>query len=112
VNLHQGDVSAVNYGANPHTGGLVAMRRLALSRAGATLSSTSMSTLQRVLDMVDAADTNVDKALIVLSDLMGVINPDIAQDAALDRAAPAQVESRPSLDTYLARAMVSRLGAA
>lgn len=49
------------------------------------LDDATMATLQRVLDMIDASDTNVDKALIVLSDLMGVTNPDIAQDKALDR---------------------------
>jgi HK97 family phage prohead protease len=57
-------------------------------RAGATLSAATMIQLQSVLDLVDASDTNVDNALIQLSALMGVVNPDIAQDAALDRDEP------------------------
>ena len=54
-------------------------------RAGKTLSADTMTGLQAVLDLIDESDTNVDMALIKLSDLMGVVNPDIAQDAALDR---------------------------
>lgn len=103
VSLDKGDVSLVNYGANPTTGGTVAMRQLFKGRSiepmdfrrlmvklfevrvGATLSSSTLTDLQDVLDLIDASDTNVDNALIKLSDLMGVVNPDIAQDAALDR---------------------------
>jgi len=115
VNIDRGDVSVVNQGANPATS--FSMRDLAVRfelpgpqqfaaaltevRAGATLSSSTMSTLQRVLDLIDASDTNVDKALIVLSDLMGVTNPDIAQDAALDR----------SLDLFKAKALALSLAA-
>ena len=105
VSLDKGDVSLVNYGANPTTGGTVTMRqrftrshepmdlrrvliRLLELRAGATISADTMSKLQSVLDLIDASDTNVDKALIELSALMGVTNPDIAQDAALDRDEP------------------------
>jgi len=71
-------------------------------RSGATISAATMSGLQRVLDLIDASDTNVDKALIVLSDLMGVTNPDIAQDAALDRSAA-------RLDIEKAKAFALRL---
>lgn len=102
VSLDKGDVSLVNYGANPTTGGTVAMRqrlgtrrdpmdirrfcvRLLEVRLGATLSTATMGSLQDILDLIDASDTNVDKALVQLSDLMGVTNPDIAQDAELDR---------------------------
>lgn len=102
VSLHQGDVSLVNYGANPTTAGTVSMRqrlharhepmdvrrlciRLMEIRVGATLSAATMSKLSDVLDLIDASDTNVDKALIELSALMGVTNPDIAQDALLNR---------------------------
>ena len=106
VSLDKGDVSLVNYGANPTTGGTVAMRqrlgirdrepldlrrvvyRMMELRYGATLSSDTMGQLQRVLDLIDASDTNVDNALIELSALMGVTNPDIAQDAALNRDLP------------------------
>ena len=105
VNLHQGDVSVVNFGANPATGGTVALRsRLdvygitfddlygALSelRAGASISAANMKTLSTVLSLVDAADTNVDHALVELSHMMGVKNPDIAQDAAMDKDDPSK----------------------
>lgn len=102
VSLDKGDVSLVNYGANPTTGGTVTMRqrlsarrepmdfrrlmvKLYEVRLGAALSADTMGSLQEVLDLIDASDTNVDNALIKLSDLMGVVNPDIAQDAELDR---------------------------
>lgn len=108
VNLHKGDVSIVNYGANPFTSGAAlrslhsrqavdSLRSLGLDRvfaafhelrAGAILSAATMDTLTQILNLVDDADTAVDNALIQLSDLMGVVNPDIAQDAALDRGAP------------------------
>lgn len=124
VNLNKGDVSVVNYGANPHTAGatlnsrdlsahlerlsaderrevfdrlaaefrtpepaplLLATRgdmlawtkdRVGEMRAGKTLSADTLSTLQQVLDLVAAADDNVDEAQVVLSGLMGVPNPD------------------------------------
>lgn len=112
--INRGDVSIVNQGANPATS--FSLRDLMLRfelpgteqfamalsevRAGKTLSDSTLSTLQRVLDLIDASDTNVDKALIALSDLMGVTNPDVAQDAALDRSK--------SLDLYRARAFALR----
>lgn len=104
VNLNQGDVSLVNYGANGHTGGTVSLRSRQAARAlrgvgaqalvdafgeiraGKALSSSTMAALTAILQLVDDADTNVDNALIQLSDLMGVVNPDIAQDAALERS--------------------------
>ncbi len=102
VSLDKGDVSLVNYGANPTTGGTVSMRQKLTERAqpldlrrfcvkmielrtGKAISASTMSDLQDVLNLIDASDTNVDKALIQLSALMGVTNPDVAQDATLDR---------------------------
>ncbi|HVM64771.1 MAG TPA: HK97 family phage prohead protease [Acidimicrobiales bacterium] len=91
VNIHQGDVSVVNYGANPHTAGLVAVRsaeqagadRLARQlaalyelREGKTFSADSMSQLSNVLALVSHADDDVDQAQILLAQLMGVPNPD------------------------------------
>ena len=105
VNMHQGDVSIVNYGANPATGGTVALRsRLTTAdvsvtdfiaaltelRAGASISAANMKTLSTVLDLVQGADTNVDHALVILSNLMGVKNPDIAQDKAMDKGDPSK----------------------
>lgn len=100
VNLDKGDVSLVNYGANPHTGGTVAMRQLIRTRDAEPVDfrrlmfrlfeqrmgdSLDPAALQSVLDKADNADTNLDELLMELSDLMGVVNPDIAQDAALER---------------------------
>ena len=129
VNLNKGDVSAVNYGANPATAGAVmnarelqahlerlpvderrsAFERLAAEfeqpplilstraqmsawvkeraveiREGKALSASTMTTLQEVLDLVAAADTAVDEAQVVLSDLMDVPNPDDTQDGETD----------------------------
>lgn len=92
VSLHQGDVSVVNYGANPHTAGLVAIRSkyaalrgistvhiadlLREIRAGKTLSADTTNVLKQVLGLVSDADDSVDQAQIMLAQLMGVPNPD------------------------------------
>lgn len=78
VSIHKGDVSVVNYGANPATTvDLRAFTRsLAELRAGKSLSSATMATLQTVLDMISAADDNLDDAQATLADLIGVTNPD------------------------------------
>lgn len=115
VNLDKGDVSLVNYGANPFTSAALRARRdfagfdlrrlrgitvaaMAESygelRAGKALSSSTMETLQTVLDLVAAADDSVDAAQEVLSDLMGVPNPDDADDAETDAAAAAEAEAK------------------
>lgn len=84
--LHRGDVSVVNYGANPAT--QVSVRSQASvkaldgvisvleSRAGKTLSAATMETLTQVLRLVATADDAVDEAQPLLADLMGVENPD------------------------------------
>lgn len=120
VNIHKGDVSLVNYGANPYTS--AAMRALAggrafdlrrlrgvsfknLSdglldlRAGKALSAATMETLQTVLDLVASADDSVDEAQLVLSDLMGVPNPDD------EEAPPSDPEAKAALPLSLAVAM-------
>jgi len=94
VKLHQGDVSCVNFGANPNTGGLVSMRSVdamrqlrklntrayaaALTeiRAGKALSSATVDVLTQVLSLSSDADDCVDQVQIILSDLLGVANPD------------------------------------
>ena len=121
VDLHKGDVSAVNYGANPHTM-LAARAHEALTaldrfqgpdgdaargtllarlrggplegpqlRAGATLSASTMATLQQILDLLSSADESVDAAQPLLATLMGVPNPDVNDvDQALSLKTPAQ----------------------
>ncbi len=91
VNLDRGDVSAVNFGANPET--MVGVQRAFRSarpatlhrmaveiRTGKTLSGATMETLSKVLDLIASADDSVDQAQPLLADLMGVPNPD--KDAA------------------------------
>jgi hypothetical protein len=111
VSIHHGDVSAVNFGANGATKGTLAMRSarwrqygpdpgdfvtmLTELRAGATLSGTSAATLKHVLSLVAAADTAVDQAQPLLAELLGVPNPDIAQDAAMEsKSATDDTETR------------------
>lgn len=103
VNIERGDVSVVNYGANPHTSvGLRAFAdSLAELRAGKQLSSATMSTLQEVLDLIAGADDGLDDAQEVLSDLMGVPNPDVPEPDA-------EEQNSQSLDWLRARAAVAR----
>lgn len=95
TNLNQGDTSLVNFGANPATGGTVSLRGLSVRsladlmlevRAGTALSSSNVATLKHILSLASSADTALDEAQIVLSDLLGVTNPDVAQDASLERS--------------------------
>jgi HK97 family phage prohead protease len=95
IELDGGDTSIVTHPANPATTGTTSLRKqagLALARskvpgliierariekrAGATLSADTRTTLQEVLDLVAEADVAVDLAQEVLSELMGVPNPD------------------------------------
>lgn len=94
VSLDKGDVSPVNYGANPHTGGLVSMRSamtilnargisygafasaLREVRVGKTISQATEEALQPILDDLAAIDRMVDADQPKLADLLGVANPD------------------------------------
>lgn len=90
VNLNKGDVSVVNYGANPHTSGaqlnsagldsrqvVAALRQV---RAGQTVTPEAWDTLGRVLQLVSAADAAVDVAQPLLAEVLGVPNPDADPD--------------------------------
>ncbi len=95
-NIHQGDVSLVNYGANPATGGTVSMRsRVALKslrglgldsltaafaelRAGRELSTATLDVLTQVLGLVSDSDDGVDQAQTFLAELVGT--PDVPQE--------------------------------
>jgi hypothetical protein len=54
-------------------------------RAGTPLSAANTAILTHCLSLASSSDNAVDELQIVLSDLLGVVNPDIAQDAALNR---------------------------
>jgi HK97 family phage prohead protease len=107
VDLDGGDVSEVTHPANPATGGTTALRAAAgraiarssiprliverarvEKRAGATLSAATMSTLQEVLDLVAEADVAVDVAQELLSELMGVENPNADDTSSADDDTP------------------------
>lgn len=107
VNLNKGDVSAVNYGANPGTSldlqrafrslrGARAHRmavELQESRAGKALSSATADVLAQVLELCATADDAMDLAQPMLADLMGVANPDTPGDAEDALRAAAFVET-------------------
>lgn len=113
VNMDKGDVSPVNYGANPHTGGLVSMRSAAAVlnargltwrafaealreiRAGATISQATMDVLQPILNHLAAIDEYVDQDQADLASLLGVANPDSDDD---DDGGGEEQESAPEPD--------------
>lgn len=91
VSLDKGDVSPVNYGANPHTGGLVSMRSamgalltgrgltyetwaaaIAELRAGKTISAATAATLQPIHDHLAALTETADDDRSTLADLLGL----------------------------------------
>lgn len=128
LSLNKGDVSPVNYGANPYTSepgislrslnAARALRGITMDelsgalrevRAGAALSTSALATLKHVLSLASTADSAVDELQVVLSDLMGVANPDTPEDAGGDSAAPDEQNARPDLDTFRARAHALRL---
>lgn len=110
VSIDKGDVSVVNWGANPATSVearsaeieqaslLVGLKASILNRcleiqgwemrAGAAISTANMALVKEALALVADADTGVDKAQVVLSKLAGVTNPDIAQDKKLNYSDP------------------------
>lgn len=117
LDLDGGDVSVVTHPANPATTGTTALRKqagLALARsnvpglivqrariekrAGATLSSTTIATLQEVLDLISEADQAVDVAQEILSELMDVPNPNDDTETTDDGGdeTPAEDESKSS----------------
>lgn len=102
VNLNKGDVSVVEFGANPFTAGSLSLRNrladagvtaeqlVAAYRALTTFNETRAldpdvaACLSTVLQLVSIADTAVDVSQVLLSEMLGVENPDEDQDAALD----------------------------
>lgn len=106
VSLDKGDVSPVNYGANPHTGGLVSMRSAMVElltgrgitfasfsealkevRAGKTISAASRTVLEPILSHLAAIDELVDEDQPALAELLDLPNPDEDEDGEQDGAA-------------------------
>jgi HK97 family phage prohead protease len=117
VNLNKGDVSVVNYGANPHTAGAqLNTRQLASAlrevRSGTTLTPEAMVTLGHVLQLISAADGAVDVAQPLLADILGVPNPDNDPPAPDDDKPvdpPEPQANAASLGLYEARARLLAL---
>lgn len=94
INLDKGDVSPVNYGANPHTSGHLSMRSamavlgargltsraflqaLKELRAGKAISQATQDVLEPILENLAAIDKMVDADQPKLAELLGVANPD------------------------------------
>lgn len=120
VSINRGDVSVVNFGANPATsvqaaralqiptatrGRLAAVVESAmLQRAGGgALSANAIGQLFQVLGLVATADEAVDEAQAVLAELLGVPNPD-ADDTGVE------TDDQPdNLSLYLAQASLLEL---
>jgi len=104
ANLHRGDVSIVEHGANPATANLFtlrnqltdrgitadslqdAFRALTIFNETRSLDPEVEALLVTVLTLTGIADSAVDLSQILLSDTLGVTNPDEAQDEALEGA--------------------------
>lgn len=83
VDIHRGDVSVVNFGANPATSVEASVRAAdvramakQLRAPGGGLTPATMLTLQQVLTLTSVADDAVDEIQVVLAELLGVPNPD------------------------------------
>jgi HK97 family phage prohead protease len=131
VDLDGGDVSVVTWPANPGTTGSTALRkRQALTlmrsrvpglllerarsekRAGKALSTSTMETLQAVLDLIADADVAVDAAQPLLAELMGVDNPDDETPAVDDSSTETEsVSSSQSPDLVRQRLALQALAA-
>jgi HK97 family phage prohead protease len=100
ADIHKGDVSAVNYGASPHTAGAklrtADMVRALRSIQPAELDDDTREALLHVLQLVAAADGAVDVAQPKLAAILGVPNPDI------DAASADQIAEKKSLTSLYA----------
>lgn len=88
LSLRDGDVSLVTYPANPNATAKMRAARDAVAaapllarivaelRAGNDLTPATFSVLESILARIAAADMELDQAMVDLSGLMGVTNPD------------------------------------
>ena len=125
ANIHRGDVSVVNQGANPSTSvsvrsedAVLALRRMGPEvvaeaflelrrysgtakeqRLGMTLSAATTEVLTQVLNLCAAADEAMDEAQPLLADLMGVDNPDEDSGSGDDDTKNAGTEAETGTDS-------------
>lgn len=104
VNINKGDVSVVNYGANPATSVGFRARDLFAARVNSRRANAIMLTLQQgralapadaammaqILGMAASIDLIVDEMQEDLADVLGVPNPDDEMDDTPDPAAAAR----------------------
>jgi hypothetical protein len=121
VSLAGGDVSIVTYPANPNAGIALRMRRMVEEdpgklrsiyagimegRVGKSLSADTTARLAALLESLVVVDDHVDGALVDLSDLLGVPNPDSdKQDEEDDQQ---QNSGRPARDIRTLIALARR----
>lgn len=98
LNLNRGDVSIVEHPANGATTGMMSLRNAIertmhanessglIEEIRAAIAGADEATLKHVLSLLSSADTALDEAQPLLAGVLGVTNPDIAQDAALERS--------------------------
>lgn len=122
LNLNRGDVSIVEHPANGATTGMMSLRNAIerttladdtpdlIEEVRAAISGADEATLKHVLSLLSSADTALDEAQPLLAGVLGVENPDIAQDAALERSEDDEIETRTPSRLAIAqlRAVASR----
>lgn len=129
INLDKGDVSPVNYAANPNTGGHLSMRSamallgargitsrgflgaLQELRAGKTISQSTRDVLEPILANLAAIDKMVDADQPKLAELLGVDNPDEDEPEGTDEGEERSTQVLVLPDhTTAARAALARVG--
>lgn len=113
LSLRDGDVSLVTYPANPNATAKMRAARSAVAmaplfarilnelREGKPLDPSAFDVLQKILDAMAAADMELDQALVDLSALMGVDNPD--EDAMPESEAPEAEAEEPETEAPAAK---------
>lgn len=89
LTLHRGDVSIVTHGASPSTYSEIAYRSMqgwleAEQRAGKVFSEGNMAQLNNIMNRVQTADNNVDKALEEFSNLTNQPNTNAPSNSDAD----------------------------
>jgi HK97 family phage prohead protease len=107
ADIHKGDVSVVNYGANPYTVG-AKLRKLDVFKtawrdmAPAELDPETKEILFHVLQLVSAADANLDVIQPKLACVLGVPNPDLDAASADQVSESYQAEQQNGLHDFYA----------
>jgi HK97 family phage prohead protease len=126
VSLDKGDTSLVNYGANPHTGGTVALRQRAMTRdrfdvqavlaaavaemrAGKTISAQTAAKLQEAYPHLDSMGAAADGIKSMVDDLIAMNAPDPEAESAAPPDVSAALGWFRSMDLNADRARLALL---